>query len=192
MGLISIFAAHSYQITWAAVIFCPVGAALCNGTPNDDTIWGRSDDTIIHGLGGNDHIIGAFAVNNNIFGDDGNDFLIGGRESDFLAGGRGHDKYDGLGGDDSLFEAPYEEGIFFDSDDIMSGGSGNDYLEAAGGADRIHGGPGQDTLRPNAWYRDFSRDIVDCGSDSVDYAYIYSGDHDIASINCEQIFDYDG
>ena len=79
------------QTSWAAVINCPPGAAQCNGTADDDIITATTDGTIIHGLGGNDYITGAWSGINNIFGEDGNDILIGGIRNDTLYGGKGND-----------------------------------------------------------------------------------------------------
>ncbi len=58
-------------------IICPIGATVCNGTSADDIIEGTTDNAEIHGLGGNDYIYGYRYGANYIFGEDGNDILIG-------------------------------------------------------------------------------------------------------------------
>jgi Ca2+-binding RTX toxin-like protein len=80
------------QTGWAAVIYCPVGAALCNGTRDDDIITGNTDGAIIQGLAGNDYIVGDYDGINYIYGGDGNDILIGGVKNDGLYGGSGNDR----------------------------------------------------------------------------------------------------
>jgi len=46
------------QTSWAAIITCPSGATVCNGTSADDIIVGTTAHALIHGLGGNDYIVG--------------------------------------------------------------------------------------------------------------------------------------
>lgn len=183
---------HLDQTGWADVIQCPETTAVCNGTLGDDKILGPyTVQGYIHGLGGNDYIIGyGSAIRGNfIFGDNGSDILIGGRGNDGLYGGRGNDYYDGNSGDDSIVDNYYQEGPLVKNDDIISGEEGNDFIESGEGADKIHGGPGNDLIFPDGAYRDFSSDSVNCGSDS-DTVYFNSGDDVIAS-NCEDVYNYD-
>ena len=107
-----------------------------------------------------------------------------------MQGGRGNDKYDGLEGDDTILDVNYPE--VNSGDDIMSGSTGDDFLISNGGADTIHGGLGNDIIHANSVpvSRDFSHDLVDCGS-ANDYAWIYSSE-DTARLNCEFISDFDG
>ena len=177
------------QTGWAAVIECPHGVAICNGTDEDDLITGTTDDAVIHGLGGNDYIIG-WALNNFIYGDDGNDTLIGGNYHDGLYGGNGSDSYDGRDGHDTIYEDYHNEGSFVNNDDIISGGIGHDFIFSGEGSDKINGGPGSDFIKPSPDWRDFSPDVINCGSsgsapDAVNS--FYSGDGDTAALNCELI-----
>ncbi|MGF1524845.1 MAG: calcium-binding protein [Leptolyngbyaceae cyanobacterium] len=64
-------------------------------------------------------------VNGTVFGNGGNDQLLGGEARDRIAGGSGDDVIRTEGGND-----------------ILSGGSGNDFLDAGAGNDRIFGGSG--------------------------------------------------
>lgn len=179
------------QTGWAAVITCPAGAALCNGTEGDDIITGTTDGAVIRGLGGNDYIKGDYYGFNYIYGDDGNDILIGGFQNDGLYGGNGSDRYDGLEGDDSIYEVYHQVGSFVNNDDIISGGVGNDFIISGEGSDRIEGGPGNEYIMPNGAYRDFFSDIVNCGSGNDVVWAFHSGDGDTA-LNCETIANLDG
>jgi len=181
-----------HQTGSAAVIQCPETTEVCNGTPGDDEILGPyTVQSYIHGLGGNDYIIGYGSATggNFIFGDDGNDILIGAPGNDGLYGGRGNDYYDGNSGHDSIVDNYYQEGPLVKNDDIISGEEGDDYIQSGEGADKIHGGPGNDLIFPDGAYRDFSSDSVNCGSDS-DTVYFNSAD-DVVASNWEDIYDYD-
>jgi Ca2+-binding RTX toxin-like protein len=191
-----IFIFFPNQMIWEAVITCTKGAAVCNGTESADIFIATTDDTVIHGLGGNDYIKGYIMGNNIMYGDEGDDTLIGGLLSDYMSGGTGNDKYDGSDGDDTLADPSTSVlsspiALPMSGDDVMSGGPGGDYIVGGTGADRIHGGPGSDLIYPNNLSdRDFSHDFVDCGSD-YDFTFLNSAD-DTVSINCEEITDYDG
>lgn len=51
------------QTSWAAVIQCATNGTMCNGTSGDDLMVGGN---LVHGLGGNDYIIGSEAGYNTI------------------------------------------------------------------------------------------------------------------------------
>lgn len=75
---------------------------------------------------GNDHVTVNPSVNTwraELFGEDGNDHLVGSGQDDLLDGGRGIDHLEGLGGEDELI-----------------GGAGHDILDGGAGADRIRAG----------------------------------------------------
>jgi Ca2+-binding RTX toxin-like protein len=186
---------HLNQIGWAAVIDCPETTDVCNGTPGNDVIDGPfTVEGFIHGLGGDDVIIGHGSAKsgNYIFGDNGSDILLGGPGNDGLYGGRGNDMYDGNSGGDTISETYYKEGPLVKNDDIISGEEGNDYIESGEGVDRIHGGPGNDAIyadTTNGAYRDFSYDSVNCGS-GTDIVAINSGD-DVVDSNCDLVMDHD-
>jgi Ca2+-binding RTX toxin-like protein len=74
-----------------------------------------------------------------VFGDSGNDEIIGGSFPDDLNGGSGADSISGSGGNDFVSG---DEG-----DDVaLSGGEGRDELYGGGGNDVLHGGGGADFL----------------------------------------------
>ena len=142
-----LFYIYSSQITFGAFIQCPPGTR-CYGTPDNDIIISNNiPGVIIHGGAGNDYITSSRddiastedKVNEVlIYGDDGDDTLIGGTNNDYLNGGKGNDKYYGGFGDDTLIE----------TSSIRSGGgdsyvfSGNDYMFGSIGDDYIDGGLG--------------------------------------------------
>jgi hypothetical protein len=77
---------------------------------------------------GNDHVTVDASVTTwraELFGEDGNDHLIGGPLGDLLDGGAGNDRLEGGDGDDELI-----------------GGAGHDIFDGGAGADRIHAGDG--------------------------------------------------
>jgi Ca2+-binding RTX toxin-like protein len=167
-------------------IYCPLGATRCEGTPGDDFIFpSETPNLVIDGKAGDDYILGSSASDSiYIFGGEGNDILIGGHQNDGLYGGTGNDKYDGGGGSDTIIDLDDSLDPSRTSD-IASGGEGDDYITLYGGSDRIHGGPGADAIYAEPPYRDFSVDIIDCGS-AADFAFYHSGDGDSAT-NCETV-----
>jgi Ca2+-binding RTX toxin-like protein len=188
---LAIFYSLTNQITWAALINCPIGTILCNGTTGNDIIIGTTPGATIHGLAGNDYIIGYEGGENQIIGDDGDDTMIGGEKTDIMFGGRGNDKYDGYFGNDYIWEV--DKFNIPSGDDVISGGYGDDLIYSGGGADKIHGGPEDDSINPNISYfqfRDFSSDFVDCGT-GYDEVYFNSAE-DTASSNCDSPTDLDG
>jgi Ca2+-binding RTX toxin-like protein len=180
------------QPSWAELIFCQLPPApVCEGTSGDGVIVGQSGN-IIFGKAGDDYIETHGSSASYIYGDDGNDRLIGSYGNDGLYGGAGNDYYDGGHGSDSIAESLWvRAGTLVFSNDVISGGEGDDYIDSRLGSDRIHGGPGNDRIYPNGYDRDFSFDIVNCGSDTGDRVlYLYSGDGD-TTVNCEFVTDLD-
>lgn len=138
-----LFYIYSSQITFGAFIQCPPGTR-CYGTPDNDIIISNNiPGVIIHGGAGNDYITSSRddiastedKVNEVlIYGDDGDDTLIGGTNNDYLNGGKGNDKYYGGFGDDTLIETSSirSEGgdsYVFSGNDYMFGSIGDDYID---------------------------------------------------------------
>ena len=73
-----------------------------------------------------------------IFGENGNDTLIGGSMDDWIDGGNENDNLAGRGGDDTL-----EGG---NGNDVVSGGDGDDSIDGGAGSDRLGGGAGNDQM----------------------------------------------
>jgi Ca2+-binding RTX toxin-like protein len=165
----------TYQASWSAVIICPNDSG-CQGTPDDDLLWGTTSNAFYDGREGNDIIRGF---------QDGPNYIVGGL-------GPGNDKYDAGGGHDSIFEdIQLPEHIEGGGNDDISGNIGNDWISSGNGADRIFGGPGDDYINDNWDYRDFSEDIIDCGSGTDFVGRFNSGDGDTA-VFCESINNEDG
>ncbi|NJM32204.1 MAG: calcium-binding protein [Limnobacter sp.] len=97
-----------------------LNAIVGQATDNNDELYGNDADNTLMGLGGNDRLSGGRG-NDHLFGGDGNDTLYGQNGDDTLEGGAGQDY---LYGDDG--------------DDLLSGGTGN--------GDYLHGGQGNDVL----------------------------------------------
>jgi Ca2+-binding RTX toxin-like protein len=184
------------QTGWGAVtvIQCPTTTQTCNGTAGDDMIFGAGNIiSIIHGLEGNDYIISSATSANNadiVWGDDGNDTLVGTFFNDTLNGGSGNDKYDGYFGNDTIIEYITAQGLLVSNNDVISGGQGNDFIDSGHGSDRINTGQGNDFIRPNGSWRDFSIDTVNCGSGTDIVQNTHSADD--TAVNCESVGDNDG
>jgi streptogramin lyase/Ca2+-binding RTX toxin-like protein len=95
---------------------------------------------VVFGLEGNDKIIvnASLRQSATLFGDEGNDQLVGGRGSDQLDGGAGNDVLVGGLGNDLLLGG--------DGNDTLDGGVGNDHLYGQAGNDTLIGGVGNNIL----------------------------------------------
>lgn len=169
------------------------GNNVIKGMNGEDVLYGNAGNDEIRGGKGNDIIIGnnlsaqvkdelnekfAFAIPdkigtsktyqegmNKIYGDAGNDIIIGGDDIDLIYGGAGNDKiyagdgrnavYGGKGSDfllggwenDRLFGDAGNDTIYgWGDDDTIHGGSGNDTIYGGSGNDRIETGKGNDTI----------------------------------------------
>ena len=110
-----------------AVIFCSQQAPRtdeCDGTRQDDVIFGTSGRDEIGARGGDD----------TVFGGDGDDTINGARGDDRLSGGDG---------DDTISDTATND------EDIVSGGSGNDEIDVADDDrdDTVTCGSGRDRVR---------------------------------------------
>src|SRR5262245_9374047 len=104
---------------------------------------------VAFGLEGNDKIIvnASLMQPATLFGDEGNDQLVGGRGSDQLDGGAGKDVIaGGLGNDTILGDAGNDVLTGGLGDDLLLGGDGNDTLDGGVGNDHLYGQAGNDTL----------------------------------------------
>lgn len=83
-----------------------------------------------------------------LFGQGGDDRILGGPGQDMLEGRAGHDRLYGLGGHDSLAGGVGNDTLSGDDgDDTLSGGDGDDRLFAGSDADSLSGGAGDDRLQ---------------------------------------------
>ncbi|HVT89624.1 MAG TPA: carboxypeptidase regulatory-like domain-containing protein [Tepidisphaeraceae bacterium] len=135
------------------------GILAIDGTANDDSISVSISDRayvslngatlnfdpalvsqiVISGSDGNDYINTSQAgtIPETIYGDAGNDTLIGGAGSDLIYGYLGNDRIYGGSGNDVLFGEKGNDSLF--------GQDGNDILDGDTGADLMMGGLGNDT-----------------------------------------------
>lgn len=110
------------------------GEILSEGEEPLDLTWR------MYGNGGNDTLIGA-NFNDTIDGGTGNDSLEGSLGNDQIAGREGNDLLFGDLGNDVIFGGPGDSG-----NDSLNGGSGNDFLYSGDGNDIMNGGDGDDLL----------------------------------------------
>jgi Ca2+-binding RTX toxin-like protein len=99
---------------------------------------GAGNDTIV-GSANSSRTIGGRANSpwQSLWGEDGNDNIIGGSGEDYLYGGTGDDIIAGLAGDDTLDGG--------EGNDTLDGGDGNDSIYGGSGNDSMIGGKGDDT-----------------------------------------------
>jgi len=103
----------------------------------------------MYGNGGNDMLVGNYGADT-LYGGDGNDMIEGDGGNDELHGGAGADMITGDPGDDIL----YGDG----GNDVLGGGIGNDELHGGAGDDIFTGGMGDDVL-----YGDDGNDVFEGG-----------------------------
>jgi Ca2+-binding RTX toxin-like protein len=101
-----------------------------------------------------------FSKRATVFGQGGDDTLLGGVTGDFLIGGDGKDKLYGGWGHDYLsdnghgYEMLRATGLTVNSNDHMYGGPGDDVIMGGYGDDHLYGGDGDDYLAGNAGKED--------------------------------------
>ena len=142
-----------------------------NGYPSSKGYihWNSRESLQIFGGQGNDFIVGG-SDRDQLFGGDGDDVIHGREENDDLFGGSGNDKLFGLDGDDKL-----EGGIGNDelwggaSGDELLGGLGEDYLDGGLGDDFLDGGDGDDELYGDVADGDIFGDDTLIGGSGSDY-----------------------
>lgn len=149
------------------------GDDFLSGGPNDDYADGGAGSDDVFGGAGDDWLLAGTGMLGRVFGDDGDDVLVGSDEGDddpnfadatrlgdWLDGGAGDDTILGLGGADVVFGGAGNDvvdgGVHGDlvhggaDDDRIYGGLGGDQLEGDDGDDLIDGEWGADLLRGNA------------------------------------------
>ncbi|OUR76349.1 hypothetical protein A9Q83_14320, partial [Alphaproteobacteria bacterium 46_93_T64] len=97
-------------------------------------IGGNGDDK----AGTDGALNGSNAVDDIIYGQEGDDELYGQAGDDVLVGGKGSDTLEGGDDNDSLY------GV--DGDDVLKGDAGDDTLMGGDGADKLYGGSGDDVM----------------------------------------------
>lgn len=139
------------------------------GALNNDSsenIYDGANDSI-YGNGGDDLIVG----------EAGNDTLHGGDGDDVIRGGLDHDKLYGNDGNDELIADDYSTNIPTGStqsgNDLLDGGAGNDIMYGYGGNDTYYFSSGNDSIGYNSTYTGedggsdkikFTEDMADIGA----------------------------
>ena len=122
----------------------------------DEEIHGTDGDDFLIGTPRND-VIDAGAGNDIVYGREGNDAIYGGAGDDRIVGGDGDDTLFGGAGNDTMFGGA--------GNDTLFGEAGNDIIYGEDGNDLILGGDGDDTLQG-----DDGNDAIDgeAGNDHID------------------------
>ena len=139
------------------LIFDGSGDDSIDGGADNDTIYSASGSDTIAGGDGDDSINGVRNGNGylapsstgakTIFGEGGQDFLLGGNLNDSIDGGSGNDTLYGLTGNDTLLGGTGDDNLNGDAgNDSLDGGDGQDTLQGGAGNDALSGGAGDDTL----------------------------------------------
>ncbi|MDA7424318.1 calcium-binding protein [Thalassococcus lentus] len=100
-------------------------------------LYGQNGNDSLVGRDGSDYLNGGLD-NDTIIGGAGDDLLLGNFGNDSMSGNQGDDTLRGAAGDDLLFGQ--------DGNDRLSGGTGRDLLAGANGNDTLTGGPGPDAF----------------------------------------------
>ena len=117
------------------------------GNDNGSTLFGDEGNDVLIGGAGEDKLFGS-EDNDTIYGGDGTDELYGGYGDDVLYGGAGDDELYGSYGNDVLIGGDGEDELFgSEGNDTLYGGDGTDYLYGDEGDDVLYGGAGTDNLR---------------------------------------------
>ena len=145
-----------------------------NGIQSDGTNFEISTAATIFGDGGNDIIVGG-DLGNDIFGGAGNDQIAGGNLDDWIFGGDGDDKLWAAGSSsaDTTVDIGNGETILdpsvvnvISNGDYLSGGDGDDELYGSQGSEWLAGDAGKDTI-----YGGWGSDIVEGGAGDDDKLY---------------------
>lgn len=145
---------------------------------------------------------------NTLYGDAGNDIIIGGEDADLIYGGAGNDYiwggfgrnaiYGGAGNDliiggydnDRLFGEAGNDTIYgFDDDDVIDGGAGNDHISGGRGNDKIELGKGNDTVYFEG--KDHGIDTVTAQSGNTVFKFVDNEVADSAAKVSEMFLSFD-
>ena len=173
----------------AQIVGCTLNGVLVPGDP--ELIEGTSSADVID--------CSTSPYRHDIYGYQGNDFIIGSDYDDFIAGGSGNDTIHGRGGDDAIDGGANDDTIYGDGgNDTIFGGvgaspasgvgcelqpvpidaaAGKIYLAKGGsGDDTIYGGPGDDCINAGSGedvvYGDDIIETINDGNDTI-----YGGNH---------------
>jgi Ca2+-binding RTX toxin-like protein len=142
-------------------------------------VWGEDGDDTLVGHGGSDTLMG----------DGGNDTILGGAGTDELWGGAGRDKLNGQAGDDVLIGGDGDDTLSGGGGaDLLSGDAGDDWLQGQGSSlDRLSGGPGNDTLDGGSGY-DHLFETADVDFTVTDTTLVGVGSDTLINIQLARLF----
>jgi Ca2+-binding RTX toxin-like protein len=150
-------------------------APVVFGTDQTDFIEALFGEQHFFGRGGDDWILGYNPDSTSrlwLFGQAGDDVLLGGLGNDILNGGAGNDGLYGAAGADRLFGMKGDDFIIGGAGGgLLVGGSGNDQLQARGGDNRVFGMQGDD------WIMDGEGDDTLHGGSGDDLISLTGGDN---------------
>ena len=153
------------------------GFNILSGGAGDDTIYAATESDIGDAIAeGND--AGLNVPGGQVYGDAGDDILVGAERKDILVGGGGRDLIIGGGGGDYIWGDDGWAGIGHlgrdfpvgvGGPDWIYGGSGDDIIDAGAGDDYVDGGEGDDKI-----FGDSGSDVIfgGSGNDSLGGQYL--------------------
>lgn len=116
------------------------------GTKGADDLFGNEHDNVLDGGRGNDWLFGG-GGDDTLIGGKGYDYLFGEDGDDLLSGGMSADILFGDGGNDLLYgDRGHDYMVGGRGEDTLLGGTGNDVLIGGSGDDALYGGLGIDIL----------------------------------------------
>ncbi|SOD63486.1 Hemolysin-type calcium-binding repeat-containing protein [Streptomyces zhaozhouensis] len=122
------------------VVTSEPGVTMVRGGAGDDELHAHTAE-LVFGDDGDDMLMGYGAL----FGGAGDDHLMGQPIDEVLHGGPGDDMIEGWDGDDVVYGGTGDDHISGgEGDDVLFGGPGNDHITGDGGDDLIVGWPGDD------------------------------------------------
>ena len=124
------------------------------GSEQGDTITGDANANILRGGAGDDMLVGSSGRSEGADADQANplvaidDMMYGGDGDDTLIGNAGDDLLEGGAGDDYLYggKGPDDTGGGLRGRDILRGGPGDDYMDGGSWGDAFSGGTGDDVI----------------------------------------------
>ncbi len=123
-----------------------------NGVQYPQTKLPAGGRVIVYSGDGNDRVFAdRIGISATIFGEQGDDLILGGHSADIIDGGAGVDRIVGNSGNDLILGGDGDDYLYGNAgNDIVVGGNGNDHLDGDSGRDLLIGGLGTDYVRGGA------------------------------------------
>jgi Ca2+-binding RTX toxin-like protein len=160
-----------------------------NGVSNNvENLFLTGNATFGYGNSSDNYMVANQSLGSQLYGDNGNDVIMGSASNDYLDGGAGNDYLNGGAGNDYLFG---NEG-----NDYIIGGDGSDNLVGSWGNDILTGGAGSDRfVLENYYWNSFGEmgvDVITDFSSGQDKIQLYGfdgvtfGSFSFASVTSDQ------